>query len=225
MSTSIISRLHEWPRYCLPRARKIALGIIKANPPLSTQEIFRLANSGNKTTQPPSEKVAAENTKRILNFTGYRGVKPPFTGSKIRSVRYLKKVVLPSLANDQEIEKFHSKVESKQSRSADVWLWRVKDRTPSAQPQPVAMGNTTQTPSSGITDLTPAAVGVGEDWSHLNKRRQRAREKKVDRDLKRMITLQDAKREASRELLAERVSSVSFGVPSSRGRRSKSLGQ
>lgn len=218
MSTSIISRLHEWPRYCLPRARRIALGIIKANPPLSTQDIFRLANGSDATTQPPSAKVAAENTKRILNLTGYRGVKPPFTGSQIRSVRYLKKVVLPSLANDKEIEKFHTRTESKQSRTTDVWLWRVKDRTPSAQ-------HATKTPSSGITDLPPAAVGVGEDWSHLNKRRQRAREKKVERDLKRMMTLQDAKREAARELLAERVSSVSFGVPSSRGRRSKSLRQ
>ncbi|KAI6104592.1 hypothetical protein EDD16DRAFT_1622005 [Pisolithus croceorrhizus] len=219
MSTSIISRLHDWPRYCLPRARKTALGIIKANPPLSTQDIFLLAN-GNTTAQPPSVQVAAANTKRILKLTGYRGVKPPFTGSQIRSVRYLKKVVLPSLANDNEIEKFHTRVENKQSRTTDVWLWRVKDRKQSAQPQQAATGNTAETLPSGIADLPPAAVGVGEDWSYLNKRRQRAREKKVERDLKRMMTLQDAKREAARELLAERVSSVSFGIPSSRGSRS-----
>ncbi|KAI6106581.1 hypothetical protein EDD16DRAFT_1623180 [Pisolithus croceorrhizus] len=219
MSTSIISRLHDWPRYCLPRARKIALGIIKANAPLSTQDIFRLAN-GNATAQPPSAQVAAANTTRILKLTGYRGVKPPFTGSQIRSVRYLKKVVLPSLANDKEIEKFHTKIESKQSRTTDVWLWRVKDRKQSAQSQQATTRNTAETLPPGIADLPPAAVGVGEDWSHLNKRRQRAREKKVERDLKRMMTLQDAKREAARELLAERVSSVSFGVPSSRGSRS-----
>ncbi|KAI6025540.1 hypothetical protein EDC04DRAFT_2722048, partial [Pisolithus marmoratus] len=177
MSTSIISRLHEWPRYCLPNARKIALDIIKANPPLSTQDIFRLAN-GSTAAQP---QVA-----RPPKFTGYRGVKPPFTGSQIRSVRYLKKVVLPSLANDKEIEKFHTRIEIKQSRITDVWLWRANDRKQSALLPKAATEN-----QAGVVDLPPAAVGVGEDWSHLNKRRQRAREKKVERDLKLMTTLQN----------------------------------
>jgi len=36
-------------------------------------------------------------------------------------------------------------------------------------------------------------VGVGEDWSHLNKRRRRARDEKVARDVKWMEKLQTAR--------------------------------
>lgn len=219
MSTGIISRLHEWPRYCLPKARKIALDVIKANPPLSTQDIFRLVN-GNTAAQPSSSQVTATGTRPPHPFTKCRGVKPPCAGSQIRSVRYLKKIVLPSLASDKEIEKFHTKVETKHSRTADVWLWRAKDRKKSAQPQQqAATGNKVEALPAEIADLPPAAVGVGEDWSHLNRRRQRARERKVERDLKWMRTLQNAKREAVQEFLAEKVPSVSLGMPSSRSSR------
>jgi hypothetical protein len=38
-----------------------------------------------------------------------------------------------------------------------------------------------------------AEVGVGEDWSHLNKRRRRAREEKVSRDVKWIRKLQKAR--------------------------------
>ena len=55
--------------------------------------------------------------------------------------------------------------------TSSVWLWKIKERPPPA-PEPkkekVVFG---------------AEVGVGEDWSHLNKRRQRAREGKVARDV------------------------------------------
>lgn len=40
-----------------------------------------------------------------------------------------------------------------------------------------------------------AEVGVGEDWSHLNKRRQRAREGKVARDVTWLKDLQKIRRE------------------------------
>ncbi|KAG0700085.1 hypothetical protein DFH29DRAFT_651295 [Suillus ampliporus] len=51
----------------------------------------------------------------------------------------------------------------------------------------------------GLARLSAGDVDVGQDWSHLNKRRQRAREETVERDLKWMWTLQAAKREAARE--------------------------
>ena len=104
--------------------------------------------------------------------------------------------------NIQEIEKYHTvrtlsneeiqhrlSTMSKSARKAkgdslpttmSVWLWKMKTRPP-PPPEPkkekVVFG---------------AEVGVGEDWSHLNKRRQRAREEKVGRDvswLKDLVTI------------------------------------
>jgi hypothetical protein len=40
-----------------------------------------------------------------------------------------------------------------------------------------------------------AEVGVGEDWGHLNKRRRRAREEKVQRDVKWMRKVQRVRTE------------------------------
>ena len=45
----------------------------------------------------------------------------------------------------------------------------------------------------GEEEAFGAEVGVGEDWSHLNKRRQRAREEKVARDVKWMKKVQRAR--------------------------------
>lgn len=110
------------------------------------------------------------------------------------ALRYLKTVVLPHMQdNTQEIEKFHSvqtmsedDIErrlatlSKSARKAkgntlpttgDVWLWRTRTRPP-LPPVP-----------EKETSTFGAEVGVGEDQSHLNKRRQRARTEKVARDL------------------------------------------
>jgi hypothetical protein len=57
------------------------------------------------------------------------------------------------------------------STTMDVWLWRMRENNqvvPKPKEEPKVFGE---------------EVGVGEDWSHLNKRRQRAREKKVARDV------------------------------------------
>jgi hypothetical protein len=61
-----------------------------------------------------------------------------------------------------------------------VWLWRARER-PSPPPAP-----------KQEKLVFGAEVGVGEDWLHLNKRRQRAREEKVARDvtwLKELVTI------------------------------------
>ena len=43
----------------------------------------------------------------------------------------------------------------------------------------------------------PAAVGVGEDWSHLNKQRQRARKMKVERASRGMLEVNKIQRKAA----------------------------
>lgn len=115
--------------------------------------------------------------------------------------------------NIQEIEKFHASktlsdddiqhrlaTMSKSARKAkgnslptttDVWLWKMKQR-PSPPPEPKV-----------AKPVFGAEVGVGEDWSHLNKRRQRAREEKVARDVTWLRDLVTIRRE--REALEKAV--------------------
>ena len=119
---------------------------------------------------------------------------------------YLKHVVLPDLAKRNELEKVHSvrtltpeEVEqrlqtlTKSARKAadlptttDVWLWR--QWTPKPQPA--------QKPEKPLYGVE---VGAGADWSHLNKRRQRARVGKVERDIKWMRQLERIRAEALAE--------------------------
>ncbi|KAI9568662.1 hypothetical protein HD554DRAFT_2097169 [Boletus coccyginus] len=107
-------------------------------------------------------------------------------GEEIRSIRYLK-TVLRDLAAQKRVEK------ARTHGAFTAWLWR---QTPSAPARPTKPTTVTST-KSGLTELTPAAVGVGEDWSHLNKRRQRARKMKVERDLRRMLEVQKIQRKSA----------------------------
>jgi hypothetical protein len=135
--------------------------------------------------------------------------------------RYLKRVVLPELVKSKNVEKFCTKRTLSQAEiehrlqtvtkaarkeqavllaaPRNTWLWRTS--TPPPPPKPSPSSTLSKSELLGLPRLTAADVGVGEDWSHLNKRRQRARKGKVERDLKWMWTLQAAKREAAREAL------------------------
>ena len=111
--------------------------------------------------------------------------------------RYLKETILPYMARHNQLEKIHtartlSKEETQQrlatmtkaarkaksdslSITVDVWLWRtMKQGKPAAVVAPIVKEEPV---------VFGAEVGVGEDWSHLNKRRRRAREGKVARDV------------------------------------------
>ena len=67
--------------------------------------------------------------------------------------------------------------------TTDVWLWQTKVSKPKPEPEPEA-------------EVFGVAVGVGADWSHLNKRRRRAREGKVARDVKWLRQLDKMRQEA-----------------------------
>ncbi|KAH0834901.1 hypothetical protein J3R83DRAFT_10547 [Lanmaoa asiatica] len=158
MTTFTVSSLYQWPRHCTPKAREIVLNIVNsAKAPLATKDIYSLA-----------VKPARANTPA------------PHPGQELRSMRYLKTVVLRDLAAQNRVEKVRT------HGAFTAWLWRPKQPLPASPTKPKA---TTSTLLSS-THLTPAAVGVGEDWSHLNKRRQRARKMKVERDLLRMLEVQ-----------------------------------
>lgn len=133
------------------------------------------------------------------------GFETEVSGIPIR-YRYLKTVVLPHMRDQaQEIEKLHmvrtlSNEEiqhrlatmSKSARKAkgdslptttSVWSWKLR-APPPPPPEPKK-----EKPVFGVE------VGVGEDWSYLNKRRQRAREEKVARDVAWLKDLSNIRRE------------------------------
>ncbi|KAF9239260.1 hypothetical protein BU15DRAFT_46957 [Melanogaster broomeanus] len=215
MAIFSVASLYQWPRHCTPKAREIVLNIIKsAQEPLSTKDIYNLAVGR------MGIETATESPRSVLKSIGTSqptdGTPPPYPTKEIRSIRYLKTVVLRDLATRNQIEKVmvqktldaeevERRVESaprveqnaiykKLSKPFNTWVWR---------PLQEALAPTTKSTKAighappGVRELSPAAVGVGEDWSHLNKRRQRARKMKVERDLKRMMDLQAAQRKAA----------------------------
>ncbi|KAG1844702.1 hypothetical protein F4604DRAFT_1908169 [Suillus subluteus] len=82
---------------------------------------------------------------------------------------------------------------TKAARKAHAGLL-VKMTTPPPPPNPLPASTLRKSELLGLPRLMAGDVGVGEDWSHLDKRRQRSRKEKIERDLKWMWTLQAAAR-------------------------------
>lgn len=105
---------------------------------------------------------------------------------------YLKRVVLPALVSRGEIEQIHTQVilspeeiqqrlqrmtkaqrkSASQKSEQSVFAWRLKAPQNPPKPKPISK-----------PEVFGKEVGVGEDWSHLNKRRQRSRSESVLRDV------------------------------------------
>jgi len=165
--------------------------VLKSQPgPLSTKEIYKLALE-EKPSHLPRNIWSA--TSAPTGVGRQAPPQPPNPEHPIRSVRYLKTVVLKSLLSDQKVQKIHttrtlSDTDLKQrlismtktarktktaslSAPVDAWLWRVRKNS-STRNGPEKIEE---------KEVFGADVGVGEDWSHLNKRRRRARLGKVTR--------------------------------------------
>ncbi|KAF9648370.1 hypothetical protein BDM02DRAFT_2293867 [Thelephora ganbajun] len=195
-------------------AVRLVRAILRDSPsPLTTKEIYKEAvrREVRRAYPHPPTVIASASAQQPGKLVKKRGVvhlppAPPHPENAIRSVRYLKTIVLPHMRDKiQEIEKFHAvrtlsdeeiqhrlATMSKSARKAkgdslptttDVWLWKARER-PSPPPEPKR-----EKPAFGIE------VGVGGDWSHLNKRRQRARVEKVARDVTWLKDLVNIRRE------------------------------
>lgn len=66
-----------------------------------------------------------------------------------------------------------------------TWMWQLVDKSKES--------SLDRTKKDEDKEVFGAVVGVGEDWSYLNKRRRRAREEKVARDVKWLEKLQTAR--------------------------------
>jgi len=195
-----LMNLHLWQRGATREARSIVLSIIKAQDPAPTlQQIFRLAvqqeSSKGKTTPTPEQRVAND---------GERTPQPQYPNHSIRSMRYLKSVVIPSLLRTKDVERVHEthnltaeemehrlqsmtrssrKDVASLSSTMDVWRFRIRTHKPTGtKPQPPE-------------NTFGKDVGVGADWSHLNKRRQRSRVLSVTRDVRWLKQLEKVRSE------------------------------
>ena len=121
------------------------------------------------------------------------------------AVRYLKKVGLGDLEGSGKVQKVHRKdsLSEEQTEKLRAQIAKTKGsnaKLPTSHLQswrwqiPVLVQ-----PKDPAEKRTPygSEVGVGEVWSHLNKRRQRARVEKVARDVKWLKELDRARTEAT----------------------------
>ena len=139
--------------------------------------------------QPCSRRRAATSRRgrNTIHEASFLSVFSSLPIERVKKNRYLKTIVLRDLAAQNRVEKVRTQ------GAFTAWLWRPKQVSPTNSVKPKVANPTV----SSSTELTPAAVGVGEDWSHLNKRRQRARKMKVERDLQRMLEVQKMQRKAA----------------------------
>ncbi|KAH9940684.1 hypothetical protein B0H21DRAFT_780299 [Amylocystis lapponica] len=184
-----------FPGRATKSARKLVLSVIREQQaPLTVQEIFKAVVQKESSSEHPHPATSESSTE------------PPYPDHEIRSMRYLKGTVLPSLARTYDIQQVHAlhtltpeEVEQRlltMTRSArkaqatalpstvDVWRWKLRTQKPRVQEEVV-------------TKLFGEEVGAGEDWQHLNKRRQRARKLKVGGDVRWLRKLEAARKEAA----------------------------
>ncbi|KAI0065031.1 hypothetical protein BV25DRAFT_1822133 [Artomyces pyxidatus] len=190
------SRFYPFARTTTSQARDVVRNIIRSSAtPLSTRDIFKQA------VQQATGSSASRSTR--ANPVANDPHEPPYPDHAIRSMTYLKTIVLPELLGRKEIEKIHmqrtlsaEEIERRRAsmtkaaqrahandpaKTIDSWVWKAREFVPKA---PVVKQ---EEPVFGVE------VGVGEDWGHLNRRRRRAREMSVKRDVKWMRKLQRAK--------------------------------
>lgn len=173
---------------------------VTAKPP-SKEAMKQPGFQAKKIVPPAVPQRVVPSMRFVQSVTRYSRVFSPYC------YRYLKEVVLPHMTRIRGVEKFHaqrslsqqeidkrlaSMTKAARKAKADslptvsaVWLWRlreVKQNPPNPKTAPKVFG---------------AEVGVGEDWSHLSKRRRRAREGKVERDVAWLRDLEALRRSPS----------------------------
>ncbi|KAN0105167.1 hypothetical protein V8E52_011282 [Russula decolorans] len=198
----VVQRLLAWPKQASSEARNIVLGVIKShNEPISTRDVFKLAV---KVPAPPSGEPLTPWAKYLKNTKPA----PPYPDHPVRSLSHLKRTILEDLVRTRNIKKVHikrvlspaeieqrkatmSKAHAKKASAAalsqpvSTWMWQLVDKS--------KKWSLEDTKKDDEEEVFGTEVGVGEDWGHLNKRRRRAREGKVARDVKWLEKVQRAR--------------------------------
>lgn len=166
--------------------------------PIKTQDLYKQALK--ESVEGSSESNGIRSMRYVL-VVQYNNL------SNQNSYSYMKRVLLPTLVDQRVVKQIHVKPtlignekvqqlaklskSQRQSQSVKVALHGYFGWVPS-EPQPIPEPTIPKEPLG-------AAVGVGEDWSHLNKRRQHSRVKKVQRDVEWVKELDAARQSATKE--------------------------
>ncbi|KAI0088440.1 hypothetical protein BDY19DRAFT_1072238 [Irpex rosettiformis] len=126
-------------------------------------------------------------------------------GNGIQSMSYMKRVLLPALVGQQVVGKIHVKPTLIGTEKAQQLAKLSKSQRQTTAVKTALHGyfgwvaTKPKTPHTPKTPEEPfgTAVGVGEDWGHLNKRRQRSRGEKVQRDVEWLKEIETARQEAA----------------------------
>jgi len=196
-------RFLAWPKRATSDARKIVLGVISShNEPISTLDVFK-----NAVNVPAPPGVNGEPLTPWAEHLKNLKPAPPHPDHPVRSLNYLKRTVLEDLVRTGDIKKVHikrvlspaeierrmstmSKAQVKKtsvaalSQPVSSWMWQLVEKSKRS------LEGAENDKDEGVFG---AEVGVGEDWSHLNKRRRRARGEKVSRDVEWVRRLQTAR--------------------------------
>ncbi|KAF9459730.1 hypothetical protein BDZ94DRAFT_1267532 [Collybia nuda] len=197
-----LARISAQNKLSLQEGLKIVRKVVATNPNpagFTTAELYKLA------VKEPALSNFQYEVLPLRRATDGKGGKqripgpvPPRPDHPIRSMTFLKNAVLPILEGNKELQivrttrvpfnpapsqrtggKRKNKPETTNAASAaapapvTTWVWKTVDKS-NILPPPVPK----MPPKVFGTE-----VGVEEDWSHLNKRRQRARTGKVARDV------------------------------------------
>ncbi|KAI0253007.1 hypothetical protein BJV78DRAFT_1198483 [Lactifluus subvellereus] len=202
-------RLLAWPKQASLEARNIVLGVIKShNEPISTRDLFKKA-----VNVPPPPGANGEPLTPWARHLRNTTPAPPYPDHPIRSINYLKHTVLEDLVRTRDVKKVHIKrvlspaeIEQRKatmsraqlkktsvealSQPVSSWMWQlVVDKSNEPSSSRAAKKDKREEAALGGAEV----VGVGEDWGHLNRRRRRAREEKVARDVKWVRKVQRAR--------------------------------
>jgi len=196
-------RLLAWPKQASSGARNLVLGVLKSHgEPLSTRELFEKAVKVPRPPGPSREPLtpSAQDLKKATPA-------PPYPNHPVRSLSFLKRTILEDLVRTQDVKKVHIKrvltsaeVEHRMStmtkaqlkktsveslsQPVSTWMWQPVDKS---------ANRVRVTEDEDAKVVFGAEVGVGVDWSHLNRRRRRVREEKVARDVKWMRKVESAR--------------------------------
>jgi len=195
---------------------------------LTTAEMFKLALKEPPPGNFEKYEIPSETEIHFTN-SGQRKILPPNPPNPehpVRSIRFLKTQVLPVLEGLKEVRmatgkrftvipaKVEANAKAKQAAKGKGKSNAAAATTSAAPPTTIShnvmLWMPTQKPRVPKTKshsppivLSGAAVGAGEDWGHLNKRRNRARNGKVKREIQLIKEVKKAENEERRRLAKE----------------------
>ncbi|KAH9918643.1 uncharacterized protein B0H18DRAFT_1030141 [Fomitopsis serialis] len=194
-----LAALNPWSQNATREARRLVLSVLRSQKePLGAHDLYKLVveHEAEKSGVSPSKE-----DRQTLPTSG-NPPEPPHPNHTIRSMKYLRSQVLPDLMRTKDVRRVYMQKEltpaeieqrkrtakgpRKQSivASTTQGVWRFEFRN-----RPVLQKPKEQ-------EIFGADVGVGADWSHLNKRRQRSRVLSVVRDARWLRKLDKAREEA-----------------------------